>query len=110
MSVIHQGPSLGAAITLGLALLLGTMFGLAMAIPPGGVELPSVDWQLGRVRITAYRTSTPECPPYFCTPQSVGTTQASYVLWCVNELVSDDQPYRRYRSLARRILVVPLKG
>jgi hypothetical protein len=110
MGVIRLGPSLAAAITLGPALLLGAVFGLAMAIPHGGVEPPNVDWQFGRVRITAYRTSTPECPPYFCPSKSDGPTQASYVVWRITELVSDDQSYRRYRSMARRMLVVPLTG
>jgi hypothetical protein len=109
MGAIPLGPSLAAAITLSLALLSGTVFGLAMAMERG-VEPPNVDWQLGRVRITAYRTSTPECPPDFCRSKSVESAQASYVVWCINELVSDDQLYRRYRSIARRMLVVPLKG
>jgi hypothetical protein len=110
MGAIRLGPSLAAAITLGLALLPGAAVGLAMAIQQGGIAPPSVDWQFGRVRITAYRTSTPECPPYFCLSKSVESAQASYVVWCINELTSDDQSYRRYRNIARRILVVPLKS
>jgi hypothetical protein len=110
MSSRDLGPSLAAAITLGLALLIAGVVGLGMAIQRGVLEPPNVDWQFGRVRITAYRTSTPECPPYFCIEKSVEPTQAYYVVWRINELVSDDQLYRRYRSMASRLLVVPLKG
>lgn len=110
MGAIRLGLSLVAAIILSLALLSGTVFGLAIAMERGVAEPPNVDWQLGRVHITAYPTSTPECPPDFCRSKSVESAQASYVVWCINELVSDDQSYRRYRSMARRMLVVPLKG
>ena len=114
MPSILLGPSLAAAIVLGLALLIAGVVGLGMAIQRGVVEPPNVDWQLGRVRVTAHRTSSPECPPYFCIEKSVEPTEAYYVayyvVWRINELVSDDQPYHRYRSMARRMLVVPLKS
>jgi hypothetical protein len=110
MRSIDLESHLGAAIVLGLALPIAAVFALAIAIQGGVVEPPNVDWQLGRVHIMAYRTSTPECPPYFCDPKSVEPTQAYYVVWSINELISNDQPYRRYRNMARRLFVVPLKG
>src|SRR5262245_11478953 len=103
-------PSQAAAIVLGLALLFAGVVGLGIAMEPGVVEPPEVDWQFDRVHITAYRTSTPECPPYLCIEKSVEPPQAYYVVWRINELVSEDQPYRRYRSIASRLLVVPLQG
>jgi hypothetical protein len=93
-------------IALGIALLIGAVFGLGMAIERGIVEPPELDWQLGIVRITAYRTSMPECPPYICRPTSLETPQASYVVWLINELIPDDQPYRR---MTRYVFVVPLR-
>ena len=108
MRRLHWGQCLTVAVAFSLTLLMVGMIGLEVAIRQGVVEPPNVDWQLGRVRITAYRTSTPECPPYFCLSKSVESAQASYVVWCINELTSEDQSYRRYRNIARRILVVPL--
>jgi hypothetical protein len=110
MRSVHLGPNLAAGITLGLALLIAGVVGLGMAFQRGVVEPPKVDWQLGSAHIMAYRTSAPECPPYFCIEQSVEPAQAYYVLWHITELISDDQPYRRYRSMARRLFVVPLKS
>jgi hypothetical protein len=93
-------------IALGLALLSGAVFGLGMAIERGVVEPPELDWQLGIVRITAYRTSTPECPPYICRPKSSEPPRTYYVVWLINQLVSDDQPYRR---MTKRVFIVPVK-
>jgi hypothetical protein len=104
------GPSLATVIILGLALLIAGVGGLGMPMDRGVVEPPNLDWQLSRVRITAYHTSTPKYPPYFCPPKSVEPPQAYYVVWRTDELVSDDERYRRHRSIARRLLVVPLKS
>src|SRR5262245_54675937 len=104
------GSSQAAALVLGLAFLIAGVVGVGMAMERGVIEPPKVDWQLGTVRITAYRTSTPECPPYLCIVKSVEPPQAYYVVWRINELVSEDQPHRRYRSIASRLLVVPLQG
>src|SRR5262245_27162384 len=110
MRSIDLRSSLNAAIVLGLALLIAGAVGLGMAIQRGVVEPPNMDWQLGRVHIAAYRTSASECPPYSCIEKSVEPPQAYYVVWSINQLVSDGPPYRRYRSIATRLLVVPLKG
>ena len=107
MDAIRLRPSLVAMIALGLALLIGVVFGSGMAIERGVVEPPELDWQLGIVRITAYRTSTPECPPYICRPTSTELPQTYYVVWVINELVSDDQPYRR---MIRYVFAVPFAG
>jgi hypothetical protein len=104
MGAIRLRPSLVATIALSLALLIGAVFGLGMAIERGIVEPPELDWQLGIVRITAYRTTTPECPPHICRPTSHETPQAHYVVWLTNELVPEDQPYRR---MTRYVFVVP---
>jgi hypothetical protein len=106
MGVMHLRPSLAAVIALGLALLIGAVFGFGMAIERGIVEPPDLDWQLGIVHITMYRTTTPECPPYICRPTSFETPQVYYVVLLSNELVPDDQPYRR---ITRHVFVVPLR-
>ena len=101
MRSIHPGPSLAAAITLGLALLIAAMFGLGVAIRQGVVAPPNLDVQLSGLRITAY--TTPECQPY---SHCSNSTRNYYVVWCNNELVSGGQPYRRFR---KRLPIVPLK-
>src|SRR5262245_15244866 len=110
MRRLPWGQCLTVAVAFSLTLLMVGMIGLEVAIRQGVVEPPNVAWQLGGVRITAYRTSTPECPPDFCTEKSVAPPEEYYVLWVIDELLSDNQPYRRYRSIASRLLVVPLKG
>ena len=110
MRSIHLGPILAAVLILGLALLIAGVLGLGMALERGVVEPPEVDWRLSIVHIAAHRTSSPECPPYSCIEKSVGPSQAYYVVWCISQLVSDGPPYRRYRSIARRLLVVSLKS
>ena len=109
MRSVHLGPILATVLILGLALLIADVVGLGMAIERGDVEPPEVDWRLSIVHIAAHRTSSPECPPYSCIEKSVEPPKAYYVVWRINQLVSDGPPYRRYRSMARRLLVVPLK-
>ena len=98
--------SLAVAVTISL-LLLGTgTFELGVAAQHGTVALPTLDLWHALIRISAYRTHYPECPPYTqCPPQSVAPPEEYYVVWSICEPATADQPYGRS---ARRVLVVPL--
>ena len=101
--------SLAVVVILSLTLLIAGLIGLGMAVRKGMVVPPTLDLQYTLIRIAAYRTDYPDCPPTtLCPPQSVAPPAAFYVVWSINEVVSDEQPYR-YRSIASRLLVVPLQ-
>ena len=100
---------LAIAVALSLTLLLMGVFGFGAAIGQGAVVPPSWDVWLYRIHILAYCTDYPDCPPTtLCPTQSFALPPAFYVVWSINEVVSDDQPDSR-RSMARRLLVVRLK-
>ena len=94
------------AVTIIVALLVAGMFRLGAAIRRGEVVPPTVDLELGIVRIVAYTTHDPECPAYTdCGPESVAPPQAFYVVWSIYEPATAEQPYGR---TARRVLAMPL--
>ncbi len=97
------------SVTFTLALLIVGMLGLGTAIWQGTVVAPALDVRFYKIHILAYRTDYPECPPTtLCPPESVASPPAFYVVWRINNLLSDDQPDSR-RSIARLVLAVPLK-
>ena len=109
MRAMRLEQSLAVAVTLSLTLLIAGVFGLGVAIRHGAVVLPPWEVRLYKIHILAYRTDFSECPPTtLCPPQSVAPPPAFYVVWSINEVASDEQPYR-YRSIASRLLVVPLQ-
>jgi hypothetical protein len=94
------------AVTLTLTLLIVGAIVLGAAIRRGEVVPPTLDLELGIVRIVAYTTHYPECPPYTqCPPQSVAPPQAFYVVWSIYEPATAEQAYGR---TARRVLVMGL--
>ena len=106
MRAMHLRQYLTAAVTLGLTLLIAGALGLGAAIQQGTVEPPPLDVQHGMIRIVAYRTHYPACPPYTqCPPQSVAPPQEYYVVWSIAQTATADQPYHR---TTRRILVMLL--
>ena len=92
-----------------LGLLLVGVFGFGIAMGQGAVVPPSWEVQLYTIHILAYCTDYPDCPPtMLCPPQSIALLPAFYVVWRINKVVADEQPDSR-RSMARRLLAVPLK-
>jgi hypothetical protein len=109
MHLIRLEPRLAHVIILAVVLLLMGMFGFGVAIRYGAVVPRPWEVRLYKIHILAYRTDYPECPPTTLCPQElVAPSSAFYVVWRINNLVSDDQPDSR-RSIASRLLVVPLK-
>jgi hypothetical protein len=101
--------SLAIAVLIILALLLVGVFGFGIAIRQGAVVPPSWEVQLYTIDILAYGTDYPDCPPTtLCPTPSIASLPAFYVVWRINEVVAGEQPDSR-RSMARRLLAVPLK-
>jgi len=106
MRVVPLKQHLPIAVTLSLMLLIVEVIGLRVAIRRGQIVSPTIDLELGIVRIVGYTTHYPDCPPYKqCPPQSVAPPQAFYVVWSIYELAPAEQPYGR---TARQVLVMPL--
>jgi hypothetical protein len=106
-TALRLGQRLAAVLTTLLALLFVGAFGFVGAIQEGAIEPPPWEMRLHTMRILAYRTDSPHCPPLtLCPPQSIGPAQAYYVIWSIHEPPTADQPYGR---TARRLLVVPLQ-
>ena len=98
---------LTVAVTLSLVLLIAGVFGLGVAIGQSIVAPPTFDSRHILIRIAAYRTQYPECPPYTqCPPQSVAPPEEYYVVWILHERATADQLYGR---TATRLLVAPLQ-
>lgn len=99
--------SLAVVVILSLTLLIAGLIGLDMAVRKGMVVPPTLDVQYTLIRIAAYRTDYPDCPPTtLCPPQSVASPQGYYVAWSIYEPPTAAQPYSR---TAHRLLVVPLQ-
>jgi hypothetical protein len=97
--------SLTIAVTLSLMLLISGLFQLGVAIEQSIVAPPRLELRYILIRIAAYRTHYPDCPPYTqCPPQSVAPPEEHYVVWIIHEWATADQPYGR---TATRLLVVP---
>ena len=106
MRAVRFEQRLAIAVTLSLMLLIVGVIGLGAAIRYGEVVLPTLDLDLGIVRIVAYTTRYPDCPPYIqCPPQSVAPPQTYFVVWSIYELAPAEQPYGR---TTRQVLVMPL--
>jgi hypothetical protein len=106
MRPIRLWQGLAIALAINVALLVAGVFGLGLAIQHGVAEPPTLDLRYTLIRIAAYRTHYPDCPPYTqCPPQSVAPPQEYYVVWGIDEPPTADQPYARTTT---RLLVVPL--
>jgi hypothetical protein len=99
--------NLAVALTLSLMVVGAGIFELGLAIRQGYGEPPALDPQHALIRIAAYRTHYPECPPFTqCPPQSVAPPQEHYVVWMIQERATANP---RYGRTATRLLVVPLR-
>ena len=106
MRAISLKQSLPVAITMSLMLLIVVVIGLGAAIRRGQIVPPTLNVELGVVRIVGHTTHYRDCPPYRqCPPQSVAPPQAFYVVWIIYKLAPEEQPHGK---TARQVLVVPL--
>lgn len=106
MRAVSLKQSLLVAVTMSLMLLIVVVIGLGTAIRHGQIVPPTLDVELGIVRIVGHTTHYPDCLPYRqCPPQSVAPPQAFYVVWSIYKLASSEQPYGK---TARQVLVMPL--
>jgi hypothetical protein len=107
MHSVRLRQSLAVAVTLSLTMLMGGGVGLGLAIQNGVVVPPLLDVGIADIRIAAYRTHDPICPPYtYCPLESGVPPRAFYVVWRVDERATAAQPDGR---TAHRLLVVPLQ-
>jgi hypothetical protein len=107
MRSIRLWQGLALAVIIGAALLGAGVFGLGLAIHHGVVEPPRLDLRHAQIRIVAYSTHYPDCPPYsLCPRHFVGSPQEYYVVWSIYEPPTFVEPYGR---TAHRLLVVPLQ-
>ena len=90
-----------------IAVIVCIVLGVAIQHVVG--DLPKMDAQIGRVHIVASHTTAPECPPSFCPPNEGRPSHMYYVFWYITDQSVDDQFYRRYRQVARRVFVIRLK-
>jgi hypothetical protein len=91
------------AVTLSLMLAGACVFGLGLGIRHGVLVAPTLNLRHHLIRVTAYRTHYPECPPYTqCPPQSVAPPEEYYVVWLVHE--GDGRPavWTNWHTAARR--------
>jgi hypothetical protein len=106
MRAVSLNQSLRVAVTTSLMLLIAVVIGLGAAIRRGQIVPPTLDVELGIVRIVGHTTHYRDCPPYRqCPPQSVAPPQAFYVVWIIYKLAPAEQPYGK---TARQVLVMPL--
>src|SRR5262249_10981347 len=99
--------TLAVAVPLSLMLLMVGVVGLGLALRNGDFVPPVLDVRITHIRIAAYRTHYPECPPHtLCPLETIAPSEAYYVVWSVYELATAAQPNGR---TAHRLLVVRLK-
>jgi hypothetical protein len=107
MHSIRLWQGLAVAVSISAALLVAGMFGLGLAIQHGVVEPPTWEIRQAQIRIAAYRTHYPDCPPgSLCPRRFVTGPKEYYVLWGIYEPPTAVQPYGR---TAYRLIVVPLQ-
>jgi hypothetical protein len=109
MRPAHLGAVLASALGAGMVLLVTATVVFGLAIQRNVIAPPELDVRLGRVRLVAYTTHTPNCVRFLtsCPLELIARpTQDYYVFWVLTRTGQPAPPDERVTG--RRILNLPL--
>jgi hypothetical protein len=97
-------------------LILSSCFLIAAVIQRRAVAPPDINLALGNVRLIAYVTKRPNCPPYGgrkppvalpCSSDSLFASEEAYTIWLV--IPGRSSPSNLPRTIFRRLVLLPIE-